>query len=206
MIPRFHRRALLYRSGPLLSVAAIDAFAEDQVFKHPLYAVAGRAASLTRRRQTVLLLPFLAAQNPGYEHVGQALRFCLSDLVKMKAVPARTCTARELGLDLSEQTLNAKGAGLHGCLVLSRAAFVLSRATRSAISSMRASSCSSFCVSRHARIMPRPLQIRAPTWLSSEPSDMALIVLPRALMTCPKVASRPILNCLVFIGFCSPRA
>jgi hypothetical protein len=37
-------------------------------------------------------------------------------------------------------------------LVLSRAAFVLSRATRSAISSMRASSCSSFCVSRHARI------------------------------------------------------
>jgi hypothetical protein len=37
-------------------------------------------------------------------------------------------------------------------LVLSRAAFVLPRATRSAISPMRASSCSSFCVSRHARI------------------------------------------------------
>jgi hypothetical protein len=72
----------------------------------------------------VFLLPFLATQLPGYEHVGQALRFCLSDLVKMKAVPARTCTARELGLDLGEQTLNAKGAGL------SRAAFVLSRATR----------------------------------------------------------------------------
>jgi hypothetical protein len=87
--------------------------------------------------------------------------FCLSFLVKIKAVPARTCTARELGLDLGEQTLNAKGAGLHGWWFLSRAAFVLSRATRSAISSMRASSCSSFCVSRHARIMPRPLQIRA---------------------------------------------
>jgi hypothetical protein len=26
----------------------------------------------------VFLLPFLAAQLPGYEHVGQALRFCLS--------------------------------------------------------------------------------------------------------------------------------
>src|SRR5262245_65630404 len=38
----------------------------------------------------IFLLPFLAAQSPGYEHVGQALRFCLSDLVKMKAVPART--------------------------------------------------------------------------------------------------------------------
>src|SRR5262249_43948758 len=36
-------------------------------------------------------------------------------LVKIKAVPARTCTARELGLDLGEQTLNTKGAGLHGC-------------------------------------------------------------------------------------------
>ena len=59
----------------------------------------------------VFLLPFLAAQLPGYEHVGQALRFCLRDLVKMKAVPARTCIARELGLDLGEQTLNAKGAG-----------------------------------------------------------------------------------------------
>jgi hypothetical protein len=45
------------------------------------------------------LHPFPAAQNPGYEHVGQALRFCLSDLVIMKDVPARTCTARELGLD-----------------------------------------------------------------------------------------------------------
>src|SRR5712664_418568 len=43
------------------------------------------------------------------------LRFCLSDLVIMKHVPARTCTAREFGLDLGKQTLNAKGAGLHGC-------------------------------------------------------------------------------------------
>src|SRR5262245_18553765 len=61
----------------------------------------------------VFLLPFLVAQRPEYEHVGQALRFCLSDLVIMKAVPARTST--RLGLDLGEQTLNAKGAGLHGC-------------------------------------------------------------------------------------------
>src|SRR5262249_40558694 len=123
-----------------------------------------RRRGLTRngRALAVFLLPFLAAQWPGYEYAGQALRFCLSFLVKIKAVPARTCTAREVGLDLGEQTLNAKDAGLHGWLVLSRAAFVLSRATRSAISSMRASSCSSFCVSRHARIMPRPLQIRAP--------------------------------------------
>ena len=29
----------------------------------------------------IFLLPFLAAQSPGYEHVGQALRFCFSDLV-----------------------------------------------------------------------------------------------------------------------------
>ena len=60
------------------------------------------------------LHPFPAAQNPGYEYVGQALHFCLSDLVWMKDVPARTCIARELGLDLGEQTFNAKGAGLHG--------------------------------------------------------------------------------------------
>jgi hypothetical protein len=32
-------------------------------------------------------------------------------------------------------------------------------------------------------MMPRPLQILAPTWLSSEPSAMARIVLPRATMT-----------------------
>jgi hypothetical protein len=30
----------------------------------------------------------------------------------MKDVPARTCTAHEFGLDLGEQTLNAKGGGL----------------------------------------------------------------------------------------------
>jgi hypothetical protein len=46
----------------------------------------------------VFLLPFLAAQRPGHEHVGQALRFCLSDLVIMKDVPARTCTANLLKL------------------------------------------------------------------------------------------------------------
>ena len=44
------------------------------------------------------LQPFLLAQNPGYKRVGQALRFCLSDLVKIKAVPARTCTANLLKL------------------------------------------------------------------------------------------------------------
>src|SRR5262245_59127130 len=51
----------------------------------------------------IFLLPFLAAQNPGCEHVGQALRFCLSDLVIIKDAPARTSTARKLGLDLGEQ-------------------------------------------------------------------------------------------------------
>src|SRR6266536_2471247 len=65
------------------------------------------------KSRRIPLYPFLAAQNPGYENVGQALRFCLSDLVKMKRVPARTW--REFGLDLGEQTLNTKGAGLHGC-------------------------------------------------------------------------------------------
>jgi hypothetical protein len=34
------------------------------------------------------LHPFPATQNPWCEHVGQALRFCLSDLVIMKDVPA----------------------------------------------------------------------------------------------------------------------
>jgi hypothetical protein len=45
----------------------------------------------------VFLLPFLAAQLPGYEHVGQALRFCLSDLVIMKHVPARTYSPSKPG-------------------------------------------------------------------------------------------------------------
>jgi hypothetical protein len=63
------------------------------------------------------------------------------------------------------------------------AAFVLSRATRSAISSMRASSCSSFWVSRHARMIPRPLQIRAPTWLSRVPSAIARVVFARPFVT-----------------------
>src|SRR5258706_14352201 len=89
-----------------------------------LRAIGKSRFTLACAGSAVFLLPFLAAQLPGYEHVGQALRFCLSDLVIIKAVPARTCTA--LGLDLGEQTLNA----------------------------MRASSCSSFCVSRHARIAP----------------------------------------------------
>ena len=39
---------------------------------------------------SIPLNPFPAAQKPGYEHVGQALRFYLSDLVRMKDVPART--------------------------------------------------------------------------------------------------------------------
>jgi hypothetical protein len=42
------------------------------------------------------------------------LRFCLSDLVRMKGVPAAR-GRHDFGLDLGEQTLNAKGAGLHGC-------------------------------------------------------------------------------------------
>src|SRR5262249_43618572 len=100
----------------------------------------------------IFLRPFLAAQLPGSEHIGQALRFCLSDLVKMKVVPARTCSAREFGLDLDEKTLNTKGAGLHGWLVLSRAAFVLSRATRSAISSIRAALDKRLSFSMAARI------------------------------------------------------
>jgi hypothetical protein len=66
------------------------------------------------RLPSIPLHPFPATQNPGHEHVGQALRLCLSDLVGMKDVPARTCTAHELGLDLGQQTLNTKGAGLHG--------------------------------------------------------------------------------------------
>jgi hypothetical protein len=72
------------------------------------------------RLNTVFLLPFLAAQFPGYEHVGQALRLCLSFLVKIKAVPARTCTARELGLDPGELTLNTKGAVFMGVGPLAR--------------------------------------------------------------------------------------
>jgi hypothetical protein len=43
--------------------------------------------------RAVPLYPFLLAQGPGSEHVGQALRFCLSDLIKIKVVPARTRTA-----------------------------------------------------------------------------------------------------------------
>jgi hypothetical protein len=37
------------------------------------------------------------------QYSGQALRLCLSFLVKIKAVPARTCTARELGLVMRNQ-------------------------------------------------------------------------------------------------------
>jgi hypothetical protein len=54
------------------------------------------------RRQCSISSPIPRSSTPrGYEHVGQALRFCLSDLVIIKAVPARTCAA--LGLDLGEQ-------------------------------------------------------------------------------------------------------
>jgi hypothetical protein len=61
---------------------------------------------------SIPLHPFPAAQNPGHEHVGQALRFCLSDLVRMKDVPARPQpSALDFGLDLGQQTLNTKGAG-----------------------------------------------------------------------------------------------
>jgi hypothetical protein len=46
----------------------------------------------TSRHKSTL---FLAAKFPGYENVGQALRFRFCDFVLMKAVPARTCTARD---------------------------------------------------------------------------------------------------------------
>src|SRR6266511_5167520 len=52
---------------------------------------------------SIPLYPFPPAQNPGYEHVGQALRFCLSDLVRMKGVPAAR-GRHDFGLDLGEQT------------------------------------------------------------------------------------------------------
>src|SRR5215475_10951702 len=69
--------------------------------------------------RAVLLLPFLATQNPGHEEEaagqGQAFRYCLIVLVFINDVPARTCSCIVLRLDLGEQTLNAKGAGFHGC-------------------------------------------------------------------------------------------
>ena len=43
---------------------------------------------LDGRLRSIALHPFPAAQNPGQQRVGQALRFCLSDLVRMKDVPA----------------------------------------------------------------------------------------------------------------------
>jgi hypothetical protein len=39
------------------------------------------------------------------------------------------------------------------------------------------------CVSRQARMMPKPLQMRAPTWLSRVPSAMARIVFARPFVT-----------------------
>src|SRR5262249_15043481 len=83
--------------GPMC--CSVQPTADGRLFLFTL-ACAGSAYffSHSSRLNTVFLLPFLEAQRPGYEHVAQALRFCLSDLVKMKAVPARTCTARELGL------------------------------------------------------------------------------------------------------------
>src|SRR6266508_2161574 len=127
----------------------------------------------------------------------------------MKHVPARTYTARELGLDIGEQTLNTKGAGLHGCWSsraqrLSCREPLLSRATRSAISSMRASSCSSFCVSRRAHdaqtIAPRPWRADAQyegRWASW------LLVLSRAALVLSRatpVASHSVGD-LVHAGF-----
>jgi hypothetical protein len=47
---------------------------------------------------SIPLHPFPAAQNPGHERVGQVLRFCLSNFVIIKAVPARTRTASLLKL------------------------------------------------------------------------------------------------------------
>ena len=45
-------------------------------------------------------------------------------------------------------------------------------------------------------MMPRPLQILEPTWLSTAPSAIPLIVLPNATMTWFSVPRWPNLNCL----------
>src|SRR5262249_41470926 len=66
-------------------------------------------ASLIALTRRILLHPFLLAQRPGSEHVGQALRFCLSDFVKMKVIPARTCTARETLPSMRRAALGAAG-------------------------------------------------------------------------------------------------
>ena len=64
-----------------------------------------------RPGRCIPLQPFLLAQNPGYKRVGQALRFCLSDLVRMKGVPARPKpSALDFGLDLGQQTRSMRKA------------------------------------------------------------------------------------------------
>jgi hypothetical protein len=47
--------------------------------------------------------------------------------------------------------------------------FIIRPLSRALISPIRASICSSFCVSRHARMMPKPWQIRAPSAVSIVP-------------------------------------
>ena len=70
-----------------------------------------------RPGRCIPLQPFLLAQNPGYEHVGQALRFCLSDLVRMKAYrrarsPRRSTSASTLASRRSiRKALGFMGAG-----------------------------------------------------------------------------------------------
>jgi hypothetical protein len=67
------------------------------------------------------------------------------------------------------------------------AALVMARcATRSSFSSIDCST----TVSRQARMMPSPLQIRAPVWLSSSPDAIARRVLPSPSITSLKLASR----------------
>jgi hypothetical protein len=64
---------------------------------------------------SIPLHPFPTVQNPGHEHVGQALRFCPSDVVRMKDVPAHPQpSALDFDLDLGQQTLNTKGLADNG--------------------------------------------------------------------------------------------
>ena len=68
------------------------------------------------------LQPFLLAQNPGYKRVGQALRFCLSDLVRMKSVPARPRGRTTSASTLASRRSIRKALGFMGAGPLARSA------------------------------------------------------------------------------------
>ena len=115
-----------------------------------------------RRAAVHIALSIPVCSKPREERVGQALRFCLSHLVRRKDVSARPQpSALDFG-PRGQQTPIAKGAGLSWVLGPLVRSAVVSWDDPGGIWSMRASSGSSFCVSRHARMMPRLLQIRAP--------------------------------------------